>query len=139
MFEKLFEDYQAQLKDAFAPVKQYSELTVANVEKLTKFQLDAVEYYVDLGLSQVKGALEITDPESLQKYVTEQAEVAKTVGEKITVDAKALASLGEEFGEEVRKITSEIVPNLTVVPTAAPVAKAPAKKAPVKKAAAKTA
>lgn len=128
MFEEIFEKTNAQLNDLLAPAKKFNALVVDNFEKLAQFQLDAVRSYTDLGLEQLRAALEVSDAASLQAYVSNQQKVAETVGKKLTADAETLANLSKSFTVEVQKLAQENVTNLAQFAQAK--AKAAAKTAP---------
>lgn len=109
MYEQIVAQFNNQFGNVLAPAQKFNALVVANVEKLVQFQLAAVETYSQIGLQQLRAALEVRDPQSLQAYVSNQQQVAKVVGEKLANDAKALAGLGQAFGAEVQQLVKENV------------------------------
>lgn len=115
MYEEMFEKANAQFGEAMAPARKFNALLLDNMEKLANFQLEAVRSYTDLSLSQLRSALEISDAQSLQAYVSNQSKVAETFGQKLAEDANTLASLSKDFGAEVQKLAQENVTVLTQV------------------------
>lgn len=109
MYNELIEKIQEQTEKFTAPLKKLGELSVDGIERLTQLQVETLKSYADLGIESVKKALntKITDTESLQSYLTEQAESIHSVGLKITDDIKAYVALGEDLGDEIQKIAKE--------------------------------
>ena len=120
MYQEYFNTLSGSVEDYFAPAKKMAELSISSTEKLFALQMALTKGYFELGMEQVKAVLAVKDPESFQSFVTKQAEVAKTVGEKVMADVKAVAELNAEVGAEVQKLAEEGLK--TVV--SAPVAKA---------------
>lgn len=108
-FEDLFSKSTAQLASLAAPVKKFNALAVDNLEKLARLQLDNVKSYTDLGLTQLRAALEVSDVQSLQTYVSNQQETVKAVGEKLVKDAAVYGDLAKQFAAEVQKLAQEQV------------------------------
>ena len=104
----------AQFAALTAPAKKFNTLAVANLEKLTDLQLNAARAYVEIGVEQMRAALNVSDAKSLQDYVAGQSKVAKTVSEKLTADTTALVELSKNFGSEVQKLAQESVASLNV-------------------------
>ena len=133
MYNEILDKANAQFAELLNPAKKFNSLVVENLEKLASFQLDAAKSYSDLGLQQLRAALEVSDAASLQAYVSNQQKVAETVGKKLTEDANTLAALSKDFGAEVQKLAQENVTVLSqfaqtkvkaVAPAAAPKAAA---------------
>lgn len=91
------------------PVRRYNELLVDNAEKLLSMQLDAARSYTDLGIKQIRDAMEVNDVKTLQDYLSNQSEVAKTVAERAQQDARGLAELGQSFASELQGLVQENV------------------------------
>ncbi len=130
MYEEMLKNANAQFGELLAPARKLNALLLDNAEKLSSFQLEAMRSYLDLSLSQVRGALEVNDIQSLQAYVGNQSKVAETFGQKLSEDASNLAHMGKEFGAEVQKLAQENVAVFSqatqnVQQKAASVAKAP--------------
>ena len=101
-----------ELNKIGAPVKQFNALVVNHIEKLTQFQLTTAQSYAELGLGQLRSALEIADAKGLQDYVSGQSKLAESVGKKLAADAEALAALNKEFATTVQKLAQESVTKL---------------------------
>jgi phasin family protein len=113
MFEEMFQKTNVQFGELFAPARKFNALVVDNLEKVTKFQLEALRSYADLGIEQLRGALEVNDAQSLQAYVSNQQKVAETVSKKLSSDAETFAALSKDFTVEVQKLAQENVTSLT--------------------------
>lgn len=108
-FDNLFGNTTAQLTALTAPVKKFNALAVDNLEKLARLQLDTVKSYTDLSLTQLRAALDVSDVQSLQAYVSNQQETAKVVSEKLAKDAAVYGDLAKQFATEVQKLAQEQV------------------------------
>jgi phasin family protein len=91
------------------PARRYNALVVNNAEKLLSMQLDAARSYTDLGIKQVRDAMEITDVSTLQDYLGNQAEVAKTLAERAQKDVRSLTELGQSFANDLQGLMQENV------------------------------
>ncbi len=96
-----------QFKAAFAPFQKLNALGVENVEKLAALQINRLETYSKLGISQLKAALAVQDADSLKTFLEDQQEVAKTVREELVADAKSVVELGEKFTAEAQNVAKE--------------------------------
>ncbi len=86
---------------------QVNRVAVANLEKLTRFQLAALRSYTELGLEQLRAASEVSDLQGLQDFYTRQWEMAGTLNQKLLDDARALADLGAGFKADMDRLTQE--------------------------------
>lgn len=112
-FEDLFGKTNAQFASLTAPVKKFNAVALDSLEKLTQLQLEAAKSYADLGLGQLRAALNVSDAQSLQAYLNNQQQVAKVVGEKIAKDATVFGDLTKQFATEVQKLAQEQAQNLS--------------------------
>ncbi len=103
----------AQTQPLMAPVLKANKLAVANMEKIVTLQMDSLRTYVDLGMGQLKAAVEVNNPEDLRAFVNSQVEVASTIRQRLLNDTKALADLGTNYKTEINKLTEENVGELT--------------------------
>jgi phasin family protein len=83
------------------PMVKTNKLLVENLEKMVVFQMNALKSYLDIGLNQMRAAAEITDLQSMQDFCKRQAEIARTVQQKLLSDAKALSDLATRFKTEM--------------------------------------
>ena len=109
MNKEIISTLTEQTKNVVAPVQELNRLVVENAEKLVALQIASVQSYCALGFSNVKALLEVNDAEAFQAYIGKQSELAKSVSERLAGDAKAVAELGSDFTEEVKKIGEESV------------------------------
>jgi len=94
--------------NAFAdPIKKLIELNKSQFEKLAAAQQEAAKNYMQLTEARIKAASSIKDPESLQAYVKEQAELAQSGFEKVVADSKSLFEDAKTFSEQVLNIVKE--------------------------------
>lgn len=100
---KVSEQYQSFL----APVIKANKLSAANLETLVNFQLSALQSYVDMAIGRMKAAAEITDPASLQAFMTNQAEAVASLHRKLMDDSKVLADLTARFKTDFDKLVQE--------------------------------
>ncbi len=103
---KMSEQYQNFLN----PVIKANKLSAANLEALVNFQMNALQSYIDLAMGRMKAAAEISDPSSLQSFLTSQAEAIAGVHQKFMDDTKALADLTSRFKAEFDKLVQESLP-----------------------------
>jgi phasin family protein len=82
-----------QSQDVVAPIVKTNQAAVANLEKLVSFQFNALQSYVDLGMSRLKAAAEVSNPQDLQTFFQGQVEAANVLRQKSMEDAKALAEI----------------------------------------------
>lgn len=94
------------------PGRELSALMVDNTEKLVNLQLEAVRVYTDIGLSQLRAMVSVSDPESLQRYLASQANVAETVVKRAAEHAETVAGIGNDFANDASRIASENVTSL---------------------------
>jgi phasin family protein len=107
MNDQIFNSFKDQSEKLLAPSRELNKLAVAKFEQLAALQFASLRAYTDLNLGQLKAATEISGPEGIQDYLGKQREFLKTVGEKLTSDARAMAELGKEFTEDAQKIARE--------------------------------
>ncbi len=105
----LFEQSQSVL----APMTKMNKLAVGNLEKLVSLQMDALQAYVDLGMKQLKAAVEISNPNEAHSFMNNQIEVAGIMRKRVLEDAKAFADLGANYKDELSKLTEKNVTEFT--------------------------
>ncbi len=111
MTDKMIDTMNEQALKLMAPMKEFNQLAVAKAEKLAHLQLASLQDYSDMSIAQLRAALEVSDTESLQAYVAKQSEFIKHLGEKLAADARAVAELSKEFGEEAQQLGKKSVSN----------------------------
>lgn len=93
----------------FEPAREINALALANVEKLLDIQLKAINDTAKLGVEQLKSAAEIKDADSLKKYITDQSEVVKSLGERFVKDSQAALELGTSYTDKVQQVVTNVV------------------------------
>jgi phasin family protein len=109
MFSKPFENFQS-LPD---PMIKANKAYVANVERLVKFQMLTLRYYVDLTMARLKAAVQVNSLEGAQDFLNGQLEVFGTVRRRMMDDAKDLAELNVEFKHEFENLAREGVAEMS--------------------------
>jgi len=109
MKEQILDTMKDQSEKMLAPSREMNKLAVAKLEKLAALQLASLREYTEMNLARLKAATDISSPETLQEYFTQQRDFMKTVGEKLTADAKAMTELGKEFSEEAQKVARDSI------------------------------
>ena len=107
MNDQIMNSLKGQSEKMLAPSRELNKLAVSKLEKLAALQISSLREYTDMSLGQLKAATDVAGPEGLQDYFSMQRDFMKTVGEKLTSDAKAMAELGKEFTTEAQKIARE--------------------------------
>lgn len=106
---KMSEQYQQFL----APVIKANKLSAANLETLVNFQMSALQSYVDMAINRMKAAADISDPASLQAFLTGQAEAIASLQRKFVEDAKILSELATRFKTEFDKLAQDSIKLIT--------------------------
>jgi phasin family protein len=96
-----------QYQNLLNPVIKANKLSAANLEALVNFQMNALQSYIDLAMGRMKAAADISDPPSLQAFLTSQAEAITSLHRKFMDDTKALADLTARFKAEFDKLVQE--------------------------------
>lgn len=104
MQEDLINAVSEQLKNQYQPWLQINSLWLTSLEKVTNFQLNAINSYSQIGLEQVKKAIEINGVEDLQEFASGQSSITESLNEKILDDSKVLTELTQEFFGNVESI-----------------------------------
>lgn len=104
-----------QLSTHFAPSQPFPEpllkanqRAVANLEKWVGFQMNALQFYVDLGLARLKAAAEVDNFGSLQAFFAGQMEVAGNLTQKLFDDTQTLVDLYTAFGADFQELAKTI-------------------------------
>ncbi|MFO1425016.1 MAG: phasin family protein [Candidatus Competibacteraceae bacterium] len=96
-----------QPQNLLAPIIKANKLAAANLETLVNFQMSALQSYVDMAIGRMKVAAEISDPASLQAFMTGQAEVIASLQRKFMEDAKTLSELTARFKAEFDQLARD--------------------------------
>lgn len=104
--DELSKQYQSFL----SPVIKANKLSAANLEALVNFQMNALQSYIDLAMSRMKAAADISDVEGLQRFLNSQSEAIGSLQQKFVDDSKALTDLTTRFKAEFDKLVQESLP-----------------------------
>lgn len=102
-----FTKMSAQYQNFLGPMIKANKLSAANLEMLVNFQMSTLQSYVDMAMGRMKAAAEISDPASLQAFISSQAETIAGLNQKFMEDSKALADLMARFKTEFDKLAQE--------------------------------
>lgn len=110
MINAQFDQYTAQAeKLLMGPTRAYGKLAVDYTEKLMTAQLEAVRTYSDIGIQQVRAALDIKDPQGLQQYAEQQQTVVRDLSERVKSDAEKRVAMNQDFANEIRELVESSV------------------------------
>lgn len=104
---KMSEQYQSVLN----PVIKANKLSAINLEALVNFQMSTLQSYVDMAMARMKSAADISDPASLQTFLSDQAQMISNLNQKVMNDTKALGDLMGGFKTEFDKLVKESLPS----------------------------
>ncbi|CDH47259.1 MAG: phasin family protein [Candidatus Competibacteraceae bacterium] len=90
-----------------APLTRFNQFVVGQVEQWASLQMSSLKAYVDLGAAQVRVALKITDPHSLNEFVDSQFAVLSFVGHRVLDDNRALAEWGTNYQTQANRLSRE--------------------------------
>jgi len=90
-------------KAMLEPIQKVNQQAVATFEQLAAHQLDSLRAYSELGLGQLKAAIEVKDLEGLRDLVSKQKDALRAVGERLWEDTSAVAKMGVEFVAEAQR------------------------------------
>ncbi|PWG64688.1 phasin family protein [Spiribacter halobius] len=91
------------------PARSYAALALDHLEQVVNAQIEASRAYAEVGLQQVRAALDVRDVQGFQAYAENQQKAAKEIGERVKSDATRFASLNEEFVGKTRKLVEDNV------------------------------
>ena len=95
-----------------APIKELNELALKSIEEITALQVKAIQDTTKVNLDALKSAADIKDADTLQKYLTDQVEIAQSLSTKAVEDAQEMAKLGESYATSVKEIVEKSVPTV---------------------------
>ena len=98
-----------QTEKYFEPVRQINALALENIEKLLEIQLKSINDTTRLGVEQLKSAVDIKDVDGLKKYITDQTEIVKGLGDRFVKDSQAALQIGTSYTDKVQQIVTETI------------------------------
>jgi phasin family protein len=110
MTNDVLANMSSQYQNLMGPALKANKLSAANLEALVNFQMSALQSYVDMAMARMKAAADISDPASLQVFLTSQAETISSLNQKFMDDSKALGDLMGRFKAEFDKLIKESLP-----------------------------
>ncbi|HOW75836.1 MAG TPA: phasin family protein [Candidatus Competibacteraceae bacterium] len=110
MTNDVLANMSSQYQNLMGPALKANKLSAANLEALVNFQMSALQSYVDMAMARMKAAADISDPASLQTFLTSQAETISSLNQKFMDDSKALSDLMGRFKAEFDKLIKESLP-----------------------------
>ncbi|WP_290647986.1 phasin family protein [Aquisalimonas sp.] len=91
------------------PARAFAELSIDHMESLVNNQVEASKVYTDLGIKQIRKALDVKAPQDLQSYLQSQQEVVKELTERVRSDSEKVVALNRRFAEDAQKLTQQKV------------------------------
>lgn len=79
------------LEQWVAPWQRTNQFMVERMEQWAALQMESLKAYVDLGVAQIKVALKVNNPNSLQEFTDSQFAVLSFVGHRMLDDNRLLA------------------------------------------------
>ncbi len=101
----------SQYQNLMGPALKANKLSAANLEALVNFQMSALQSYVDMAMSRMKAAADISDPASLQTFLSSQSDSIASLHQKLMDDTKALADLTTRFKADFDKLVQDSLSN----------------------------
>jgi phasin family protein len=111
MTNDVLANMSSQYQNLMGPALKANKLSAANLEALVNFQMSALQSYVDMAMARMKAAADISDPASLQTFLTSQAETISSLNQKFMDDTKALGDLMGRFKAEFDHLIKESLPS----------------------------
>lgn len=107
MYADLFSKANHQIEDIMQPARRLQGTVVEHMAKMTDFQLDTLRSYSELGLKELRALQDVNDPQSLQQYMTQHADLLRTFSEKMSSDMNELVRLQRHFAEDLQQVGRE--------------------------------
>jgi phasin family protein len=95
------------IKPLVASVARTNQMVLGQVEKWMALQADSLKAYMDLGLSQVKVALKVTDLHSLQEFSGSQFAVMNFMSHRVLDDVQAIREWGADCFVQTHRLSRE--------------------------------
>jgi len=105
-----FDKYTKQAeKLLMAPTRAYGKLAVDYTERLMAAQMEAVRTYSEIGIQQVRAALDIKTPQGLQQYAEQQQTVVRDLSERVKSNAEKSVAMNQDFANDIRELVETSV------------------------------
>lgn len=105
---KAAEKTSQQVESLFlTPMRAYTLAALDYYERLANAQLDAVHAYSGMALDQARVWLDVKDAEGFKKAMDSQQKTASNLMERMKGDSEKVASLGQSFMDESKKMVEE--------------------------------
>lgn len=104
-----------QMERITGPWQRMAALSLQTVERLADFQFHRLQTYTHLAMRQWRDMLEVRDDRSLREFLIRRQEAAQQIGQQVSEDARALAEIGQEFTQQLQRVTEQNVRGLSEV------------------------
>lgn len=111
--QEQFNKSMHQMQQFAEPAQRFGYLMLDHAEKVAHLNIEAARDFSRMAIEQMRAAMEVRDPETMQKYLNSQNNVMQTVSNKLSEDATALADINKNMGEEVQKLAQENASRIT--------------------------
>lgn len=97
--ENPFNAWQTNLLN---PMKQLSEITLNNMEKMIQLQLASTKSYGDIGFRQMRKLADVRDVEQVQEFTWGQIEPLSEVNKQLVSDWQHFVAINNEYKNELK-------------------------------------
>ncbi len=95
------------LKSWVAPLTRFNQFVVGQAEQWATLQMSSLKAYVDLGVAQVRVAIKVTDPQSLNEFADSQFAVSSFIGHRVLDDGRALVEWNNNCQTQANRLVRE--------------------------------
>ncbi|QDF67392.1 phasin family protein [Shewanella sp. SNU WT4] len=113
MYTDMFKMFSDQTEQTLAPFNRFNLLLADHVEQVTKLQMNAMQAYTELGLTQLKAASNVKDVTSLMAFNTQQMSVLNKLSKQLQDDSNQTQAIAKEFKQEFDSLVSANVKKAT--------------------------
>ncbi|WP_144391934.1 phasin family protein [Pleionea sediminis] len=100
MFAQAISSFNEQSKAFVEPLLEFNQLALSQAQKLGEKQLELLNEYSKIGLSQLDKAAKIQSIDDFKGIAEEQLKASAELSEKVMKDAQSMISVGQEMSIE---------------------------------------
>lgn len=101
------DDMVRNLEQFLAPIEKLVTLNTNHFDKLLEAQKKAAENYASVTKERMKAATEISDPETLARFVTDQMALAQSSYENMVANSRSMFEAMTGYNAEVIRLFQE--------------------------------
>jgi phasin family protein len=95
------------------PLQRFGALMLNGADRLTSFQLSAMQTYTHFVMGQWRDAMEIRDQQSMREFLDKQQVAFRDFSKKITEEVEELSRIGQDFSSEAQQVVEQNVRSVT--------------------------